>query len=188
MEKHTILNSKNEKIVAAMYIVSNLISDSEPIKWKIRELSLCLLSANSQSKGVPTELASYLRVAYYSGMMSEMNYTVLNQELEKLNQPIVALSSLFFDLEKEFTNPAQTLNSKRISGVPSISRGDKPTRQNIIIEMLKKQPNLSIKDFSGAIKDCSEKTIQRELLALLQKGLLKREGERRWSTYSLSNI
>jgi len=62
----------------------------------------------------------------------------------------------------------------------------KDKRQNIIIALVKKHRTLTIKGFTGVIKDCSEKTIQRELLALVARGVLKKEGERRWSTYSLA--
>jgi hypothetical protein len=58
-------------------------------------------------------------------------------------------------------------------------------RQEIIISTLKNQSNLTIKDFSKIIKDCSEKTIQRELIELVNKGIVKKDGERRWSRYSL---
>ena len=34
------------------------------------------------------------------------------------------------------------------------------------------------------IKGFSEKTIQRELTALIQQGLVQKRGERRWSVYS----
>ena len=61
----------------------------------------------------------------------------------------------------------------------------KSERQELIITALKGQSNLTIKDFSRIIKDCSEKTIQRELLAMVDNGLIKKEGERRWSRYSL---
>ena len=60
-------------------------------------------------------------------------------------------------------------------------------RQEIILATLKTQSNLSIKDFSKVIKDCSEKTIQRELIDLVNKGVVKKAGERRWSRYSLNN-
>jgi predicted HTH transcriptional regulator len=60
---------------------------------------------------------------------------------------------------------------------------DKSSRQDIILSMLKSGVKLTIKDFAQNIKDCSEKTIQRELLALVSKGMLKKEGERRWSKY-----
>lgn len=61
----------------------------------------------------------------------------------------------------------------------------KSDRQEAIVSLLKGQANLTIKDFSRVITDCSEKTIQRELIELMDKGVIKKEGERRWSTYSL---
>ncbi len=61
----------------------------------------------------------------------------------------------------------------------------KNDRQSRILSMLKNQSNMTIKDFVKAINDCSEKTIQRELLTLVEKGIVKKEGERRWSKYSL---
>ncbi len=60
---------------------------------------------------------------------------------------------------------------------------DKGNRQEIILSMLKSGVKLTIKDFAKNIKDCSEKTIQRELSSLVSKGVLKKEGERRWSKY-----
>lgn len=62
---------------------------------------------------------------------------------------------------------------------------DKNQRYEVIINLLKKIKEISIKDVSSIISDCSEKTIQRELLSLVDKGVLKKEGERRWSKYSL---
>ena len=61
----------------------------------------------------------------------------------------------------------------------------KISRQESSLSVLKHQSNLTIKDFSKVIKDCSEKTIQRELIELVDRGVVKREGERRWSRYSL---
>jgi len=63
---------------------------------------------------------------------------------------------------------------------------DKNNRTDIILSMLKSGVKLTIKDFAQNIKDCSEKTIQRELLNLVSKGVLKKEGERRWSKYFIA--
>jgi len=62
---------------------------------------------------------------------------------------------------------------------------DKSNRQEIIIALLKKNPELGIKDFISSIVGCSEKTIQRELVSLVSKGQIKKAGEKRWSKYSL---
>lgn len=67
----------------------------------------------------------------------------------------------------------------------NISNRSNIDRANQIIEIIKRKGNVMIKDISLEIIDCSEKTIQRELQKLVQKGTLKKEGERRWSTYSI---
>lgn len=59
-------------------------------------------------------------------------------------------------------------------------------RQNNIIREIKNKGQLTIRDLVGKIQGCSEKTIQRELLALVDGGVLKKEGERRWSKYSVN--
>jgi hypothetical protein len=51
--------------------------------------------------------------------------------------------------------------------------------------VLEATPNATIKDLSDVITDVSSKTIQRELNSLIEKGEVIRQGERRWSTYSV---
>jgi hypothetical protein len=65
-------------------------------------------------------------------------------------------------------------------------KSTKNERRDLIIKMLGERSNLNIKDFTAVIKDYSDKTIQRELLALVEEGVIKKQGERRWSTYSLA--
>ncbi len=62
----------------------------------------------------------------------------------------------------------------------------KNERQQIILDIIKEIGESSIKDISDNIKDCSEKTIQRELNTLIYDGVLKKIGERRWSKYVLA--
>lgn len=50
--------------------------------------------------------------------------------------------------------------------------------------VLEAKPQATIKDIAEVITDVSEKTIQRELNSLIEKGQAVREGERRWSRYS----
>ena len=62
------------------------------------------------------------------------------------------------------------------------------SRQNTILEIIKKRKELTIKDISQVIKDCSEKTIQRELILFISAGILRKIGQRRWSKYSLREV
>lgn len=59
-------------------------------------------------------------------------------------------------------------------------------RREAILSVLKTKGPSYIKDISTVIRDVSEKTIQRELQALVEAGKVTRTGERRWTTYSLS--
>lgn len=61
----------------------------------------------------------------------------------------------------------------------------KSDRREAILSVLRSKGPSFIKDISTVIRDVSEKTIQRELQALVQEGMVSRVGERRWTTYSL---
>ena len=56
-------------------------------------------------------------------------------------------------------------------------------RMSLILDLVRKRKSLSIKEIASVIRNCSEKTIQRELNILIERGLIRREGERRWSLY-----
>jgi DNA-binding transcriptional ArsR family regulator len=61
------------------------------------------------------------------------------------------------------------------------------SRREAVLSVLKAKGSLSIKDLSTVIRDVSEKTIQRELQALIQEGVIEKSGERRWTVYSLAS-
>lgn len=56
-------------------------------------------------------------------------------------------------------------------------------RLSKVLDIVLKNKAVSIKDISSVIRDCSEKTLQRELTVLIARGLVKRVGDRRWSQY-----
>ncbi len=213
---------KTEKIVSAIYLVTSLIKDSEPLKWELRELSTSLMSLittlNSSEPvdknvvfqnyfSTTIQIIEFLRIANKSRYISDMNYSILSKEIEFLldflkEQSKAAshtagyiLSDTFF--ETEHISNIQKVISKNITNINNINsikvekdtikliKDKKNSRRDNILDLLKRSSDLTIKDFAKVIVDCSEKTIQRELLDLVDKGIVKRKGERRWSTYSL---
>ena len=58
-------------------------------------------------------------------------------------------------------------------------------RAERIKTVLEAKPQATIKDVAAIITDVREKTIQRELNSLIDQGQVIREGERRWSRYSV---
>ena len=51
--------------------------------------------------------------------------------------------------------------------------------------VLDAKPGATIKDLTDIITDVSAKTIQRDLNSLIERGEVIRQGERRWSKYSI---
>lgn len=95
------------------------------------------------------------------------------------------------DLDKGHKGHSITIsNNEKIQEKQNISKGhesiqDQNARAKEIMDIIKDNGKVTIKDISARIKNCSEKTIQRELLKLVSLNIIKKEGERRWSTYSI---
>lgn len=276
---------KSEKLTTALYMVTDIMSEREPMKWKMRETTVEILTGVTQSiNATPAEkmtaladvlkkierMISFLEIAQASRILSEMNASVLKKEYAVLKTSVEyewskifdndkgMLSENFFNvleepkdedmeqtkeivryspqienkrhdqknIETEQSEQADKMSFKkgtsntlikrhipiqvhpeRMHGVmlPKDSERNvyhnssddillghervdtgKNDRRTIILALIKQKPNLSVKDFVKSIPNVSEKTIQRELLAMVAEGLLIKRGERRWSTYSLA--
>jgi DNA-binding transcriptional ArsR family regulator len=59
------------------------------------------------------------------------------------------------------------------------------SRSTKIIDFLKTKESGTVKDIASIFNGISEKTVQRDLLALAAAGKLLAKGEKRWRTYSL---
>lgn len=64
--------------------------------------------------------------------------------------------------------------------------GGNSSRRDSILAVLRSKGPSYIKDISLVVRDVSEKTIQRELAALVSEGQVLRKGDRRWTTYELA--
>jgi len=62
----------------------------------------------------------------------------------------------------------------------------KEARRSRILKLIKDNREVTIKDIVMHFPDVSEKTIQRELVAMSDSGVLKKIGDRRWSRYLLA--
>jgi predicted ArsR family transcriptional regulator len=62
------------------------------------------------------------------------------------------------------------------------------SRREVILGVISSRDNCSIKDIATKLPQVSEKTIQRELSAMVEEGILIKEGDRRWSTYRVARL
>lgn len=117
-EYATLIAKKSERLVTALYLVTDLMNDSEPIKHSIRKNAVTLLSSMNSlaqldvkdritefkmSLRSVTEIVSLLHVSVQSGIVSDMNgellmngFRSLQSILEK-KQPVLTKEMFALD-------------------------------------------------------------------------------------------
>jgi len=158
-------------------------------------------------------LSSILSIARAGGLLSVMNTELITREAHILLQEVASYEEprLFLDdaptlseiaknaRAREGEQQIQLVSTKQVirhtsarGGSASGGKGHvKDTeqvkdRRETILSVIKNKHKASIKDISTHVRGVSEKTIQRELSALIEAGSVIKEGERRWSVYSLA--
>ncbi|HRH26236.1 MAG TPA: hypothetical protein PLF31_02100 [Candidatus Paceibacterota bacterium] len=135
-------------------------------------------------------------------MISSMNADVFISESSKILLEIQSLLSpsdatigqAFFG--SSMTIPQQSV--QHVGSVQSTSNSPKQVIKDIrdikdisknrkekIVDFLKNKGQSSIADIARALPEFSQKTVQRELNAMILEGTIKRVGDRRWSAYSI---
>ncbi|MEN9920663.1 MAG: hypothetical protein RL538_556 [Candidatus Parcubacteria bacterium] len=157
------------------------------------------------------DLESTLRVAEAGGVIPQNITQLIFEQLIGVERYI---SNHYLEEEKFSFEDKPLLEVKKVerSQKPKASQGGSPAaprRRNVQIPqgdissdayfvysqltdraeriktVLEAKPQATIRDIAEIITDVSEKTIQRELNSLIDKGQVIREGERRWSKYSV---
>ena len=157
-------------------------------------------------------LSSILSIAHTGGLLSAMNAELIARETRALLQEVAAYEEprLFFDETPTLSGIAKKAlsqdSSQRSSAARHAAESRPPAKKNppadkghikdisdtnlrdrreAVLYVIRNKKVASIKDISTVIRGISEKTIQRELMALVAAGIVLKQGERRWSTYSL---
>lgn len=195
--------SKLESLSSAIYLITGFFNESEPMKWRLRMLAGDLVSNTIKDKySIAREIRSLFGVAKIAGLVSDTNHEIMVRELSKLaSQNEIPWDNLLFKGSEAERRPLleprqpQSVKDNTVAK-PLVERSalkefgavsiKKNSRQSVIIGLLKRKKEIMIKDVSPLISGCSEKTIQRELSAMVAAGILKKIGEKRWSRYTLA--
>lgn len=246
------LIKKGENFVRAVYLVTNFLSDNEPLKWRLRtsatELISGMMSFIQEDKnktndylyrtrfiGGLSSLISFLNIAAEGGAISGANSSLLKAEITTffpiLSHKIftlrtdTAIESFVSKKKKNLARRKQTRTTRTLSvinqndysesplsptqdtthvlykykgqrNIPLSLRKKKPNkrlaimtqekmkRQKSLTDILKDNKQMNIKEIVSFMKGFGEKTIQRDIVDLVGKGVLKRHGKKRWSAYS----
>lgn len=152
------------------------------------------------------EIGSALSLAQRSGFVSSMNSRILCDEYadlasfvkrhqervfgggeavevgERLALELARAPAPFALASAGHTKATLTLRNAPVKRTRNSHKGHSD-RKDTILRLLDKKDKITIKDAMNTVEGCSEKTIQRELISLVESGVLVREGARRWSTY-----
>ena len=159
-------------------------------------------------------LSSMLSIARAGGVLSQMNADLIGREAHVLLQEVAAyeeprlfleeaptLASLFKSVgmqvqvdprnregreqAREAKTVVRTIKDNKGHVSDNSATPEFSARRDSIVQVLKSKGPSYIKDISVVIRSVSEKTIQRELSALVAEGIVEKRGERRWTTYAL---
>lgn len=205
---HSYLSKKIERLTSALYVITGFLSHDEPVRTRLRAASLDLLAQTSavQSftpdgieafRGKIAEVILFLRTAESAGLVSRMNASLLCDEYAQAGTFVKQYGKDIGDSETVETGERLLAESSSVNvrdfhvkdtkiskgQMKNTNKNGRDYRKKAILSLLDKKQKISIKDAVDAIEGCSEKTIQRELLALVEEGAVIKEGERRWSTY-----
>jgi len=212
--RRVFMYKKAERLAKAIHLIAPAFTGSESLKNRIDTIAVGLVDAAILPTGAARirlsrellTLSSILSIARTSGVLSSMNADLVTREAHLLLQEVAAyeeprltldelptLSSIAKSISTsaDFQKPSAMLRGNQTSkghvkDTLNASEGHIKDRREAILSVIRAKQRASIKDISHLIRGVSEKTIQRELLALIAQGIVLKQGERRWSTYTLT--
>mgnify|MGYP003393989516 CR=1 FL=1 len=214
--RRVFIYKKAERLAKAIHLITPAFAESMSLRNRIDAIAIGLVDAAILPSGAARlalsrellALSSMLSIARTGGFLSSMNAELISREAHILLQEVAAYEEprLFLDDVPTLSEIAKLQNAhqkepRRVHSARgrSVSGGKghiKDTklvldtnikdRRDAILSVIRNKKRASIKDISTLIRGVSEKTIQRELLALIVAGIVLKQGERRWSTYSIA--
>ena len=123
-----------------------------------------------------------------------INYEILRGEIEKLKEEIREREKLFkqgveeLDLREVFLPLKERKNEEEIEKkrTPSLGIGGLNARQLKILEIIKERKKVKSLDLFEIFPQVSQKTLRADLKALLERGLLFKQGTNRNLWYLLN--
>lgn len=209
--RRVFIYKKAERLAKAIHLIAPAFASSEPLRARLGALSVGLVDAAIEaplrSRALLSRellaLSSILSIGRTSGLLSAMNADLIEGEAHRLLREVADYEEPMILVEDAPTLPAlareqrsarvksneverRTTRSARATGeIKDIKDIAVKDRREAILAVVRQAGSIGIRGIASAIHSVSEKTIQRELQALIDGGVIERTGERRWSTYSI---
>lgn len=214
--RRVYIYKKAERLAKAIHLVAPAFHNSPALRNRVDAIAVDLVDAATLAPIAAREamsrellaLSSVLAIARAGGLLSAMNADLIAREAHQLLEEIATYEEPRLFLEDaptlagifKATTGSTAHTTPRTAPVPRETlrplvkdtkghisdNGVASDRRTAILDVLKSKGPVHIKDISTVIRDVSEKTIQRELALLVAERRVKREGDRRWTTYALA--
>ncbi len=208
--RRVFIYQKAERLSRVIQLITPAFQNTPAMKARIDAIAVGLVdSAILPTTEVRTALSrellalsSILSIARTGNILSAMNADIIAREAHGLLQEVASYEEPNLMIEdapslpdiarragkvsvqnKKGTHQESVIKGAVSEGRKKISAGS--PRKESIVEILKDKGQSSIKDISTRLRGVSEKTIQRELHALVKDGRVNKTGERRWSRYEM---
>ena len=202
------------RINEALYRVTDILPDQEPIKWMMRKkamealtlftedspaLFLALRMKKREEFAVTIHhLLDLLEFASHNTFISQINFDVLSREYRALLQQTISQQTATpaeVDLTSGLLAPRNVreqitpIASKKKENIVLQKEEELSTeerRKRIFSYLIQKEKGITMQElleiFKGSV---NQRTLQRDLTALIERGRVKTSGARRWRMYSV---
>lgn len=197
-----------QKITEALYRVTDIFPDKEPLKWYLRDEGLILFKTfmklrdssvyermkyiDKIERAVP-HMVHALDLSSSGTFISRKNFEVLCREYGTLLEFVkekredflpASVKELSIAPFKDFPNAFGKITYDEEGNGDSVNSPLNPERKEKILSLIRERGEVSVGDIAAFFTDVGEKTIQRDLIALTRDGVLKKYGDKRWRRYS----
>lgn len=202
MDIYGQIMDKVQKLTGALYRVTDLLSDREPLKWLLRNKAIniyenitSIIFAKNKDNIIEetlnnlSQIISILELVSMGTFISNLNFEVLKREyinlkafIEGKRTDISQEQKLLSDISigHSIGQPdVQDVHDSVVHKAVVIGRKEK------VLEFLRTEGPKTISEITPVFNGISEKTIQRDLLELVKSGKIRAEGEKRWRKYSI---
>ena len=191
------------KLTLSLYKVTDLFPEEEPLRFLIRKkaneiLSSLILIFSDNPISVKREkkiilsqevledikvLRGFFEIAKKQNWVSELNFLVLRREYDKIDKAIACNTESYEAVREEKRNDSKIRDDKASNSFQF--NGLRERRFKKILELVQTKGSAQVKDAETLFPEISKRTLRRDFEYLLNKGLLKREGNGNMAAYRL---
>lgn len=150
---------------------------------EVISIELADIRARHATYGVVREgVVALSQPAIPSSILSDTLFDEMAKNRKRQNDIKTTLTTSVNDIKKEVVEKKVINDTQKVKTTypDSIEK-----RKQKILQVITSHKNASMQDIQKFVTDCSDKTLQREIVSLIGLGMIRKEGDKRWATYHI---